>query len=60
MDIDKDEALALIMNTRFGEICTTLTEIASDREDKTKQITFQFKDVEFILTCKVREDAEQS
>ena len=54
--IENDGMMAVVMTAKFGEVCFMMAEIANDREDKTKVLTFDFADVQFTLECKIKEN----
>lgn len=54
--IENDDMMSVVMNAKFGEVCTMMAEIANDRADKSKELTFDFTDVQFTLECKIKEN----
>ena len=54
--IENDDMMSVVMTAKFGEVCAMMAEIANDREDKTKVLTFDFTDVQFTLECKIKEN----
>lgn len=58
--IENDDMMAVVMTARFGEVCSMMANIANQKEDKTKVLTFDFTDVQFTLECKIKgnENAE--
>lgn len=56
--IENDDMMAVIMTAKFGEVCSMMAEIANQREDKTKVLTFDFADVQFTLECKIKENED--
>ena len=54
--IENDDMVAVIMTAKFGEVCSMMTEIAMQREDKCKELFFEFTDVKFTLKCEIKEN----
>ena len=54
--IENDDMVAVIMTAKFGEVCSMMTEIAMQREDKCKVLFFEFADVKFTLKCEIKEN----
>lgn len=48
--------MSVVMTAKFGEVCSMMANIANQREDKTKVLTFDFADVQFTLECKIKEN----
>lgn len=53
---ENDELMKLVMTSYFGEVCSMMTEIAMQREDKCKELFFEFTDVKFTLKCEIKEN----
>ena len=56
--IENDDMMSVVMAAKFGEVCSMMADIANDREDKTKVLTFDFTDVQFTLECKIKENKD--
>lgn len=54
--IENDDMMSVVMTAKFGEVCSMMANIANQREDKTKVLTFDFADVQFTLECKIKEN----